>query len=371
MKNVEELTQRGIVSWGILQRMKTLMKRAEAGEELVIGFIGGSITQGSLSSLPTTCYAYLVYQWWVNTFPKATFHYVNAGVGGTTSYYGVSRVNEHLLSHEPDFVIVEFSVNDKGNEFFKETYEGLIRNIINSKTNPAVLVVNNLFYEDGTNAQDYHNEVAKAYELPIFSVRDSLYPEIEAGRLRAETVTPDNLHPNDIGHELIANMISTFLGEMKQKDTTIEEPSDYHPSLVTQNRFEHAHRLQNYNCSPLLNGFVKDDTVQTHIADNFKRGWMASNKGDSIKFKVECSSIGVQYRKTIHQPAPIAKLIIDQNEDAAITLDANFEKTWGDSLHLDFIQQFNLKQEHEIEIRITDVMENNQTPFYLVGLILT
>ena len=33
-----------------LKRLKDCMKRAEAGEELTIGFLGGSITQGSLAT---------------------------------------------------------------------------------------------------------------------------------------------------------------------------------------------------------------------------------------------------------------------------------------------------------------------------------
>ena len=51
------------------------MERARRGERLVIGFIGGSITQGSLSSTPQTCYAYRVYTWWKETFPQAEFVY--------------------------------------------------------------------------------------------------------------------------------------------------------------------------------------------------------------------------------------------------------------------------------------------------------
>ena len=92
-------------------------------ERLVIGFIGGSITQGSLSTTPQTCYAYRVYTWWKETFPQAEFAYCNAGIGGTTSEFGVARVGTDLLAERPDFVIVEFSVNDESTEHFKETYE--------------------------------------------------------------------------------------------------------------------------------------------------------------------------------------------------------------------------------------------------------
>lgn len=118
-------------------RLKSCMRRAEAGEELTIGFFGGSITQDSLATKHENCYAYRVFRWWEETFPKAVFRYVNGGIGGTTSHYGVSRVVTDMLMYQPDFVVVDFSVNDDSNEFFQETYEGLIRRMLTWSSKPA------------------------------------------------------------------------------------------------------------------------------------------------------------------------------------------------------------------------------------------
>lgn len=84
-----------------MTRLKNLMKRAANGESLVIGFLGGSITQGSLSSTPKTCYAYLVYEWWKKSFPNAAFSFVNGGIGGTTSHYGGARAWKDVLCYRP------------------------------------------------------------------------------------------------------------------------------------------------------------------------------------------------------------------------------------------------------------------------------
>lgn len=81
--------ENGIANRGCLYRLKKVMDRAKAGEALNIAFLGGSITQGSLSSKPELCYAYHVYEWWKKTFPQADFTYINAGIGGTTSQFGV------------------------------------------------------------------------------------------------------------------------------------------------------------------------------------------------------------------------------------------------------------------------------------------
>ena len=77
------------------------MRRAMKGEKLTIGFFGGSITQGCLAAEHERAYSYRVFQWWKDTFPQAEISYVNGGIGGTTSYFGVSRIWQdlHLKFH--------------------------------------------------------------------------------------------------------------------------------------------------------------------------------------------------------------------------------------------------------------------------------
>ena len=106
-----------------MARLKNCMKRAEEGQELTIGFLGGSITQGSLATEHENTYAYRVFSWWKEAFPNAAFHYVNGGIGGTDSLYGVSRAVTDVLMYQPDFVVVDFSVNDTADDFFQETYD--------------------------------------------------------------------------------------------------------------------------------------------------------------------------------------------------------------------------------------------------------
>ena len=114
----------------------------------------------TLPSTPKNCYAYLVYEWWKKSFPNAAFSFVNGGIGGTTSHYGGARAWKDVLCYRPDIVTVDFSVNDDANEFFEETYEGTLRRLLAAPSAPAVVVLNNVFYDTGKNAQDYHNRIA-------------------------------------------------------------------------------------------------------------------------------------------------------------------------------------------------------------------
>ena len=55
----------------------------------------------------------------MNAFPDTEVNYVNAGIGATNSYLAVHRVDNDLLAHKPDVVVVEFSVNDSNTIFQK------------------------------------------------------------------------------------------------------------------------------------------------------------------------------------------------------------------------------------------------------------
>lgn len=366
-----------------MTRLKNLMKRAANGESLVIGFLGGSITQGSLSSTPKTCYAYLVYEWWKKSFPNAAFSFVNGGIGGTTSHYGGARAWKDVLCYRPDIVTVDFSVNDDANEFFEETYEGTIRRLLAAPSDPAVVVLNNVFYDTGKNAQDYHNRIADHYGIPHVSIKDTVYPDVESGKIVRADITPDNLHPNDKGHRLVADEIcklldsikaemeeETIAGENIEGKSTKTEASVSLPAPLTENAYEHSRLIQIQDNEAILDGFLVDPIEKKGMLDIFKNGWTAAHTNDKISFEIECSCLAVQYRKSVQQPVPKAKAVIDGDEAHAVILDGNFTEDWGDCLYLEPLLHHAEKKVHRIEITVTDAKDIVR-PFYLVALIVS
>ena len=366
-----------------MTRLKNLMKRAANGESLVIGFLGGSITQGSLSSTPKTCYAYLVYEWWKKSFPNAAFSFVNGGIGGTTSHYGGARAWKDVLCYRPDIVTVDFSVNDDANEFFEETYEGTLRRLLAAPSAPAVVVLNNVFYDTGKNAQDYHNRIADHYGIPHVSIKDTVYPDVESGKIVRADITPDNLHPNDKGHRLVADEIcklldsikaeveeETIAGENIEGKSTKTEASVSLPAPLTENAYEHSRLIQIQDNEAILDGFLVDPIEKKGMLDIFKNGWTAAHTNDKISFEIECSCLAVQYRKSVQQPVPKAKAVIDGDEAHAVILDGNFTEDWGDCLYLEPLLHHAEKKVHRIEITVTDAKDIVR-PFYLVALIVS
>ena len=358
--------EKAVVQPGNWSRLRAVMDRAARGEKLCVGFLGGSITQGSLASKPKLCYASLVADWWRKSFPTAHIRAVNAGIGGTTSQFGVARAQDDLLRYAPDVVTIEFSVNDENTAHFRETYEGLVRRVY--KTGAAVILLHNVRYDNGVSAEDVHRQVGAHYDLPSVSLRSTLWPQVRDGHIPARDVTPDDLHPNDLGHALVASAVTVLLdrvkaaSDMEPQEATLPEP-------LTENAYEGSTRWQNHNASPVLSGFVPDETPQEHITQMFRHGYTAGRTGDAIRFTVEGTCLAVQYRKSVHKPAPIARAVVDGDEANAVTLDANFDEDWGDCLYLQDLLIHGADGPHTVDITLTETHPNDAVPFYLVSLI--
>lgn len=359
----------GILNRGNLTRLKGFMNRAAKGERLTVGFIGGSITQGFSATDPGKCYAARTVAWLRKIYPNTEFAYVNAGIGATDSQFGAARVQEDLLQRLPDLVFVEFSVNDHSTPHFCETYEGLVRQIYGSASAPAMVLIHNVYYDTGKSAAYYHAQVGRHYDLPCISMQNSIYPAVAAGRLPAEKITADFLHPNDLGHEFMASVITNFLEKVIHDKT--QEPQEIFPAPLTENAYEHCVRLQYFNSTPEKSGFEEDMTPQRDITDIFRNGWSAGEKGAYLEFTFRGTGAAVQYRRVKDGPAPIATAVVDENPETACVLDGTFDETWGDKMELATIAEHLPYGEHRVRIEITETHENDKAGFYLVSLIVS
>lgn len=353
-------------------RIINMMKKAARGGEIRIGFLGGSITQGCLASSPEKCYAHKVFEWFEETFPDTSFKYINAGIGATDSQFGCARAEDDLLSYEPDICFAEFSVNDECDEHYHETYEGLVRKILKSSPDRALMLIFNVRYDNGINAEAVHEKTADRYGVPCVSMKKAFWSELESGRVDKDLLTSDGLHPNDTGHSLVASVIISVLEEIRahMDDEVLRE--EYMPDPETENSYENSVRYRNDNSGGILiecKGFDADASEQNGITDLFKKGWAASEKGSYIVFKVTGTCIGIQYRRTIQKPAPVAKVTIDSDTSKEFVLDADFDEDWGDKLSLETVLDHGKGGEHTVRIELTEVHENDVLPFYLVSVI--
>ena len=319
-----------VINTGDHTKLINAMDKARRGEDICVAFIGGSITEGYSSTSHDKCYAKLIHDWWVENFPNSNVKYINAGIGGTNSDYGASRVENDVLKYDPDVVFVDFTVNDADTEFYFETYEGLLRRILKSSSQPAVALMFFVQYSCGVSAQEWHLKLGQHYGLPCISCVDSIYAKLKDGIIKSEEFTQDLLHPNDYGHKLIAGMVTDFLDTVKEESASAADGSL--PAPISANAWESAKRLQHADTEAQLKGFEKDTKEAEYPGDHFRGGWTGKKAGDEIVFNLNCSEIAVQLKRTVKRPAPVALAIVDGDEDHAVVLDANFDQDWGDCL---------------------------------------
>jgi len=192
---------------------------------------------------------------------------------------------------------------------------------------------------------------------------------VESGELANRDITPDDLHPNDKGHSLVAQVITYFLQEMFENVEQPEEAEKEFPEPITPNNFENSVRYQNANSEAESFGFEADKQKQENIREIFRNGWTAEHKNDKIVLHIEGTSIAVQYRKSVRKPTPIAEVVIDGMEDNAVTLDGNFDEDWGDCLYITTAATGLEHKKHTVEIRIVEDHTDDVVPFYLVSVI--
>ena len=198
---------RSVVNYGDDTRLKAVIAKAQAGQPLTIAAIGGSVTQGAWCTQPKFCYVNRVFGWWQATFPQSKMTLINAGIGQTDSAFGAQRVQHDVLQYNPDFVIVDFDVNDAWNSASTDSYRDLVNQILNAPSHPAVVMMA-VMDRSGHNAQDWHVPVEQEFNLPYVSEKNALLPEEQAGTLNAVDITQDAVHPNDLGHAVLAELVA-------------------------------------------------------------------------------------------------------------------------------------------------------------------
>ena len=274
----EGIYKRSVVNEGDKTRIANAMQKALNGQPVTVGAIGGSITEGSAASSPDKTYAALIKKWWEDSFPDSEITFINAGKGDTTSLMGVGRAEEDLLCYNPDFVIAEFSVNDTDNAVYQQSYEGLVRKILNSDNQPGLLMLM-MMNNTGWNCEKYHLPVSLHYNLPVISYQKALWPSVGGRVYDWGTLSPDTIHPNDFGHSITASLVTNYLDDIRLNISELSGDVHEIPSPLNQNNLENAVRYTHDTLNGTFGSFEENDyTFQ------FSSGWTATGAGDPMTF---------------------------------------------------------------------------------------
>lgn len=292
----QAMIERSLMTLGDTARMVNVLQKAARGEEITIGYIGGSITEG-MTAGAELCWAKLTYDWLCTKFPDAKINYVNAGMSGTPSTLGVIRAERDLYGEfTPDIVFVEFAVNDAQDATSKACYESLVTKILGKENNPAVVLFFTML-KNGYTCEEHMSAVGNNYSLPMISLRNTLQPEFDGGRMAWEDYSDDESHPNVWGHEMVSDLMKNYFEQMIALAAKTPEAPEIAP-LNTVPLYSTA-----YIGEKVIEGtdFVPDDAgsfvYNANVLSQFAGGWEYKGDGnDPMTFKITAKSLFLIFR---------------------------------------------------------------------------
>ncbi len=239
---------------------KKFIQKAKTGKPIVIAYLGGSITYGATTepiagtNSHNKIYDYTTFnpdkeswraktfEWLRNNFEQkpGQFRQINAAIGGTPSLLGAYRLEQDVLSKNPDLVFVEFAVNDNGvakltlnnpdapHSILRST-KSIIKRLRKNNPNVAIVMplsphrvleksVHNPWAEILDLGHDQTLLSAESLKIPYISLRKAFYGNSKKQPHKPYydgQDTPGNyVHPSPHGHRAYAEAVKNALAKI-------------------------------------------------------------------------------------------------------------------------------------------------------------
>ena len=351
----EKMVDRSLLSVGDMTRMSDVFQKAQNGEDITVAYIGGSITEG-YNAGTTEFYAKTCTDLLQGYFPDITVTGVNAGISGTPSLLGNLRLERDVLSADPDIVFVEFAVNDGQEADYKNAYESLVRTLLTQEKDIAVVLLFTVL-DSGYTCQEHMSKIGANYDLPMISVHDSVYEEIEAGRMTWQDYSNDQSHPNAYGHKCITDFVDNYYQKvLPVVFENVGEVSKELPDPVFSAKYMNMH----YMDSATMDGVELDGFEQYDTHGSFHNGWMyRGTDGGSMKFTVDCSVLEMVFKANNSDKYGTADIYVDGEKVKSVV--SNMSDGWNNPVTAYLIDN-DSSAEHTVEIR----MEGGVTQAFFV-----
>lgn len=341
----EKMIDRSLLSTGDMTRMADVFQKAQNGEDITVAYIGGSITEG-YNAGTTEFYAKTCTDLLQSYFPDITVTGVNAGISGTPSLLGNLRLERDVLSADPDIVFVEFAVNDGQTAEYKNAYESLVRTLLTQDKDIAVVLLFTVL-DSGYTCQEHMSQIGENYGLPMISVHDSVYEEIEAGRMTWQDYSDDQSHPNAYGHKCITDFVDNYYQKVLPVAAENAGEVDKNlPAPVFSGKYMNMHYMDSANMENVeLDNFIQYDTH-----GNFHNGWFyKSTDGGSMKFTLNCSVLEMVFKANNSEKYGTADIYIDGVKTSSVS--SNMADGWNNPVTAYLIDD-DSSAEHTVEIRM-------------------
>ena len=303
--------------------LENTLYRLVRDKKCVLGYFGGSITEGAGASTPASCYRALVTEWFRSRYPDAEIREIQAAIGGTGSDLGMYREETDLLTNGPDLVFLEFAVNDGGVPYERILRQGetILKKLY--AHNPYAEVVTILtttgsvceMLEKGGEyvSRSAYLTLSHHYRIPAIDVGNPLhYAVIRAGG-DFHTYTTDTVHPNDAGYAIytktITEQLAKWFGETAVPDmpAKVVLPEPLCPVLDLDARMIDCGALDNLRAD----GF---SLVEESMCGRYPRYFAGTHPGDTFSFTFTGKSAGFYW------------MLAKDAGDVVVTVDDGAEK---------------------------------------------
>ena len=364
---------RSCMNTGNLYRMKRAIAKAKAGEDVTVAYIGGSITQGAgAKPIGTNSYAYRSYEMFKRRFGKgdgSNVHFIKAGVGGTPSELGLTRYEDDVLRQgtvTPDVLIIEFAVNDAGDETNGVCYESLALMAMEGPGNPAVVLLFSVFQDD-YNLQDNLSRVGFHYDLPMVSIKNAVTPNFyeETPVITKRQFFYDLYHPSNDGHQIMADCLDYFWqlaeeGEEPSEDVDLTKDGiigNRYRALVAFGKDDASKHVKELNAGSFtaVDNMLQcvEQDANAHTTPEFPDHWMYNGDAaqpENFTMTLICKDLLLVYKDSGDPSFGTAEVLVDGEVTRTIN---PLEVGWN---HCNAVIVYTGEEakEHRVEVRMTD-----------------
>jgi lysophospholipase L1-like esterase len=295
--------------WHLRDGLGNVFAKLEAGGEVRIAYIGGSVTAAGGWRVQT-------FDWLEKRYPKCKLVHINAAIGGTGSDLGVFRLKKDVIDKKPDLVFIEFSINDGSRKTHDVhcSVEGMVRQIW--RADPTTDICMAYVWSHGYQKQlakgmcarvpSAHERIAAHYGIPSINMALRIAKLIDAGKMvrkapagKAETedgkmvYSHDGVHPRaDTGHTIFTELIVQALELMAKGAKPMRHELK---APFTPDNWEQA-KLVALEPWMLSSGWRHVDTSKgwaKRYAADFPTLWEADTPGEAIRLEFRGTALGL------------------------------------------------------------------------------
>lgn len=357
----EKLIADSLISTGNTARLNRVFEKAQAGEDVTIAYVGGSITEGyEAGARSPECFASLTAAAFQTDYCSGgTVTCQNDGFSGTSSVVGCLRAESVVLPSEPDIIFIEYAVNDGQDALYQTSYESLVRTCLEAPNEPAVILLFT-YMENGHTCQDQQQAIGEYYDLGMISVRDAVLPLLESGSMEWSEYGSDDTHPSVDGHKIIADMTANYFAAAKNQkpDQNYEIPAE----SMRENLFRNGSFCDSSNVPHTIGSWE----IGTHN-NTFKEGFVHPQDGgnEPLTMDVTGRALFLVYKKYSDPTWGLAEIYV--NDELSGIVSANVPNSYGEPA-VELIKEYDTAQEMHVEIKMLDGQTNRSFEVLALGV---